>query len=370
MTSYSGQDTPALPNVLWRGGRRHPHEREEHLPPRPLKEDPEWVIVDTDPGIDDMMALMMILAAHKRGEVRVLALTLTIGNSDDLDVLARNACFALHVAGLSEDILVVKGAGKPMLTEYHGHSGKEVHGSNALGGVPLPFEPSKVPLGHAYGSAAEYIAATCAAHPGKVTLVALGPLVNLGLAVTLDPVLPTNVRRVVLMGGCVFGGGNKAASAEANIHNDPDAAALVFQSFPDITMAGLNVTGQVELSEEFRERIRSTCGDVGRFLFAITQHYVDLLLSWDNGVIAVHDSSAIMALLHPEIYAGSRVRVEVETKGELTKGTTVADWRGHWGKPPQTLVLQKVNEARFHDLHLGYLQEFVGVDFAALASSA
>jgi purine nucleosidase len=115
-----------------------------------------------------------------------------------------------------------------------------------------------------------------------------------------------------------------------------------------------------------RSTIRDTCGDVGRFLFDITVHYVDLLMSWDAGVIVVHDSSAIMAVLHPELFHGASVRVEVETKGEYTRGATVADWLDHWKRPAQTTALRKVDAERFHALYLQYVSDFAAVSFASL----
>jgi inosine-uridine nucleoside N-ribohydrolase len=109
-----------------------------------------------------------------------------------------------------------------------------------------------------------------------------------------------------------------------------------------------------------RLRIRDSCGEVGTFIYAITQHYVDLLSKWKVGRIAVHDSTAIMALIRPEIFLGAKCRVDVETSGDITRGVTIADWANHWKKTPQTLVLKKVNSAAFKDLYIDYVSMFAG----------
>ena len=115
-------------------------------------------------------------------------------------------------------------------------------------------------------------------------------------ACIIDSKFPSTVKALVMMGGTVDGTGNKAPAAEANIHNDPEAAKIVFNAFTGITMAGLNVTTQVPLSPEFRTRIRDAGGAVGEYIHAFTQHYIDVLTSWGNTTFAVHDSSAVRAL--------------------------------------------------------------------------
>lgn len=149
-------------------------------------------------------------------------------------------------------------------------------------------------------------------------------------------------------------------SARQNVHNDPEAAKVVFQAFPDIVMAGLNLTRQVNLSDAFRDRIAAEGGAVGEWIRDITQHYVTMLRSWGNKSIAVHDSAAVMALLEPGMFQSERVCVDVESSpGALTDGVTVADWLGHWGaRVPQTTVLTAVDEAVFHDTYVRYISRY------------
>lgn len=246
---------------------------------------------------------------------------------------------------------------------YHGHSGIEVHGQNGVGNVPLPYAPNMHPAeGHAHADAAAYLLDTCSRHPGQVTIVALGPMTNLGLALQRDARLGTMAKRMVCMAGTVDGRGNKQPHAEANVHNDPEAASMAFTMFKHVTMSGLNLTSQLELSSVFRGRVRDTCGAVGDFIFRMTQHYVDLLASWGNTFIPIHDSSAVMAVLRPDLFPRTAdVHVDVETTGKLTRGCTVADWLGHWGKPRNTCVLLEVKPAAFVETYLEYVAEWKDV---------
>jgi inosine-uridine nucleoside N-ribohydrolase len=158
-----------------------------------------------------------------------------------------------------------------------------------------------------------------------------------------------------MMGGAVAGGGqwhelgNISAAAEANVFNDPEAADMVFRSFADITMAGLNLTHQLDICE-VRQHLLERAGEAGRLCHAISEHYVDILKSWGNSHIGLHDPSAVLAVLRPELFETKRVRVDVETKGELTMGQTVADWKGLWGREPQTTLLLGVDVAAAHSL--------------------
>eukprot|EP00747_Dinoflagellata_sp_TGD_P018995 gnl/TRDRNA2_/TRDRNA2_126872_c0_seq1.p1 gnl/TRDRNA2_/TRDRNA2_126872_c0~~gnl/TRDRNA2_/TRDRNA2_126872_c0_seq1.p1 ORF type:complete len:211 (+),score=40.03 gnl/TRDRNA2_/TRDRNA2_126872_c0_seq1:556-1188(+) len=158
------------------------------------------------------------------------------------------------------------------------------------------------------------------------------------------------------MGGAVQGGqsaqfGNISPVAEANVLNDPEAAKLVFASFADITMAGLNVTGQLDAAV-WRERLRGV-NEAGRLLHAISENYVKVLKGWGNTTIPVHDPCAVLAVVRPELFTEKRhVCVDVETRGELTTGQTVADWKGHWKRAPQTTVLMRVDPERSLDFFL------------------
>eukprot|EP00054_Salpingoeca_dolichothecata_P027948 m.208493 g.208493 ORF g.208493 m.208493 type:complete len:371 (-) comp26086_c0_seq1:4750-5862(-) len=314
------------------------------------------VIYDTDPGIDDFLAGMLLLSCKR---VKVLGMTIVMGNNNNLDILARNACLMLDLAGQSNTTKVVKGADKPLLNEYTGFAGIKVHGANGLGNIEPPFAPSEQPLKHEFKNAAEYLVSTCAKFPGQVTIIAVGPLTNIATACLCSKSFPQTVKKLVIMGGALNMRGNVTPTAEANVHNDPEAAKIVFDSFPEIVMAGLDITRKIPMSPEFRQRIRQT-GPVGSFMYEITQHYVDLLRSWGSKVVCMHDACAVMYFLHPELFETEHVCVDVETQGKLTRGVTVADWRGHWKRKPQTHMLKDASAEKFHDLFIEYITSAFG----------
>jgi inosine-uridine nucleoside N-ribohydrolase len=220
-----------------------------------MKPSPTRVIIDTDPGVDDMMALLFALNCD---ELEIEGLTIVMGNHNDTDLLAQNACLALTICGRADGgIKVVKGARKPIVGEYHGQSGIEVHGGNGLGGISVPVEEINLsPLSHSHSCAAQFMVDTCNNYPGEVTIITLGPQTNIAHALELDPQFQHNVNRIAMMGGALHGRGNKAAAAEANVHNDPEAAKIVFASMPRILMAPLDVTCQVAL-QPLREQVRT-----------------------------------------------------------------------------------------------------------------
>lgn len=204
---------------------------------------PQHVIIDCDPGIDDAMALLLAFSAYvacqcsRQASPRVDpaccspercvvdAVTTVMGNAEDVDMLARNACLIAHMAreaaettSLATDFVVVPGARKPLTRPYGGQSGVKVHAENGLGNVRHPFAASAAPLeaGKAEASsAAEALVRRCAARPGEITIVALGPLTNVAAACLLSPEFPATVRKLIIMGGTVDGRGNKAPAAEA-----------------------------------------------------------------------------------------------------------------------------------------------------------
>jgi purine nucleosidase len=192
------------------------------------------VIIDTDPGVDDAMAICLALASK---EIHLLGLTIVHGNLGDMHQLATNARFILECAGRG-DVPVFVGAAKSI--KYPPPIGaKFVHGDNGMGGVTMsePLAPYRTDK-----TAVEFILETCRAYAGNITLVTLGPMTNLACALIACPALPTMVNRVYAMAGAFYHVGNISSVAEANVYNDPDAAAVVFDSDLKITLAPLNVT--------------------------------------------------------------------------------------------------------------------------------
>lgn len=270
------------------------------------------LLIDTDPGVDDAMAILMALGSPEFG---VVGLTTVFGNAAT-DVTTRNALALLDVAGRT-DIPVAEGAHDPMATSYLGPV-PHVHGENGLGDAPLP-----TPTGTTNGlRAADFIHETAAAAPGELVLLALGPLTNLGLALTEHPDLPDLVDEVVVMGGNALGPGNATPTAEANINNDPEAADLVFGADWKVTMVGLDVTHQVNLTGDAIRRISSGTSPGAHLLAGALPHYQRFYES-TNGIdgIFVHDPSTVAFLLDPSAFTTEAWAVRVETES-FSRGKT------------------------------------------------
>ncbi|CAF3174648.1 unnamed protein product [Rotaria socialis] len=306
----------------------------------------ERIILDCDPGVDDSIAIFLALASPDK--IKIDAITIVMGNNNDIDLLANNACLLLQMCNMSSDMPVIKGANKPLASAYHGHSGIQVHAQNGIGNVKYPIKDLNQNPVEQYKdvSAAQFIVQHVLANPGVITLCAIGPLTNIALAASIGgEKFIKSVRRLVIMGGSVGGFGNKTAAAEANLANDPHAGRIVFDAFSDITMVGLNCTRQLPLNKEIRKKMRKLHA-IGQFCFDITAHYTEILQSWNDSP-CFNDPTAIMYLIKPDLFEGQRACVDVEDSGRLTSGQTVADWTGRWGRPLQTLVLTKVDKNGF-----------------------
>ena len=298
------------------------------------------ILFDTDPGVDDAMALLLALASP---ELDVLGVTTVFGNSDDMELLTANALSILALAGQT-DIPVCAGSALPLTRPYTGRA-HLVHGDNCLGGVVLPASPRPA----APTFAAQFMVDACRARPGEITLVAVGPLTNLALALRIEPSLPALVREVSIMGGSARAGGNITPVAEFNIFADAEAARLVFAAGWKITMAGLDVTCSPRIAEPFLDRLASAGNRAGRFLADAFGHYLAFYRSRGFAGACMHDVHAVMPLVRPDLYTFEQVCIDVETTGELTRGQTVADWRGLWNRPAQTRLLTGVDEQAFLD---------------------
>lgn len=300
------------------------------------------LIMDTDPGVDDAMAILFGLRSP---EVQIEALTTVFGNGG----VARttdNALKILEVAGRA-DIPVVPGAAKPLLHGYHG-KGSTVHGSDGLGNTNLP--PAKNQP-HS-GRAAEYIVQKVMDAPGEITLLAVGPLTNLALAVSLEPAIAQNVKQVVIMGGAVDHRGNASPLAEANIHNDAAAANIVFHAGWPLTMLGLNVTHKTVMTSEYVEQLKAANTPVTEFICAISQFYLNAYRNRDGiDGFFVHDSSAMAYVIDPTLFQCQKVYVDVQVGDARANGQTMADWRNQWGKPPNVNVCTHVDVERFLKLY-------------------
>jgi len=273
------------------------------------------ILIDTDPGIDDSMAIFLALRSP---ELEVCGLTTVHGNSD-VKQTTRNARQILDLAGRT-DIPVAMGASRPLVRPSHGGA-PQVHGDNGLGNISLP-QP-QAPLVDV--PAAWFIVQQIMANPGDVTLVALGPLTNLALALLLEPRIVQAVHDVVLMGGAAFRPGNISPVAEANIYHDPEAAKMVFEASWPVTMVGLDVTTQVIMDSQYVAALAQKGNELTQFIAKITQCYMKFYREQHQlDGFYVHDSSAITYVLRPELFHTRSCSVLVQITGGCA-GCTIAD---------------------------------------------
>jgi len=271
------------------------------------------IIIDTDPGVDDAFALLLALRSP---ELEILAVTVVAGNVPS-SVGLPNALRMVEIGGRPQTPVAV-GAAQP-LTRRAVHA-YYAHGSNGLGDVPFP-EPSIKPVSE---NAVELIRRLVREKPGKVSIVTLGPLTNIALALRADPDLARMIPRVVMMGGSLSGG-NTTPSAEFNFYFDPEAAHVIFHSGIPLVMVGLDVTQKARLQEEHVRAMENggtpaseAAGKLGR--------------SWMNRAKAMgrtdgfgmHDPLAMAVFMDPSIVTLKKYYVDIETTGELTAGETVA----------------------------------------------
>jgi purine nucleosidase len=309
---------------------------------------PTRLLIDTDPGVDDSMAILLAFASP---EVQIEGLSTVFGNVD-VDQTTQNALRLVELAG-RPDIPVARGAEKPLMRQFTG-KGWEVHGRNGLGGAEFP-EPKGTPDTR---RAAQFIIDTIMAHPGEITLVPMGPLTNVALAVATEPRLVENVREVVLMGGAANVAGNASPVAEANIRNDPESAYIVFHAGWPLTMVGLDVTEKTVMTPVYLEELRRANNSWTDFIAKITPHYLSFSQRLGLNGFPVHDSSAIAYVIDPTLFETRQAYVDVDYYSPFHAGNTIPDWRGQHGMEPNVNVCIDVDSERFLEL---YRQRLIGV---------
>jgi len=306
---------------------------------------PKKIIIDTDPGIDDAMAILFALNSP---ELEVVGLTTIFGNVHTA-LATRNALRLVEFAGRGR-IPVVHGAHRPLHIELEGVA-DYVHGTNGLGDVPHDD-----PLGQAEEcSAAQFIVNTVMRQPGEITLIPIGPLTNLALALLLEPRIVDQVSEVIVMGGAAMVNGNVNPAAEANIWNDPHAADRVFTAGWPVTMVGLDVTEKIVMDEEYFASLRGS--RTGAYIDAISQYYLDFHYQW-HAVRSchTHDPSAIAYAIDPSLFTARVGPIRVVTEG-IARGQTIWDRRQEWARPtawsgqPMVNVCVGVDDRRFLELY-------------------
>jgi len=285
------------------------------------------VLIDTDPGIDDAMALLFLRAAPG---LRIRGITTVFGNAD-VETTTRNAVYIARRFGI--DAPVFGGAARPLNIERLA-APVHVHGSDGLGDLATTSTEMDAP---GTGRAHERIVEVIRTFPNEVSILALGPLTNLALALRHDPGIAALVPRVVIMGGA-FGWrgprGNISPVAEANIRNDPHAANEVLSARWPVTMVGLDVTSQCVLSTEQARSLASDAAQTGQFLWDISRHY-EALYRAHGGLegCCLHDVAAAACLLDPRLFATRFGPIRVRTDGAAI-GQTIQHPGGAPHLPP------------------------------------
>jgi purine nucleosidase len=279
----------------------------------PASADPKKIIFDTDPGTDDAMALMLALNSP---ELDVRAITVVPGNV----TAAQGMENALRMASLANrcDIPIAAGAQHPLFQKLI--TAEFWHGKNGLGNVELPASKCKMDGRFA----PDLIIRLIRAAPHEITLVPVGPLTNIALAVEKDPSIVPLVKEVIIMGGGITGG-NVNASAEANIYNDPEAAQIVFQAGWPLTMVGLDVGDKTLLTQKYLEQIGQTHGPMNDFMYSIVKFLVDLSAKYGSPGTPMYDPLAVGVAIDSTLVKAPEMHVDVETRGEFTRGETVAN---------------------------------------------
>ena len=276
------------------------------------------IIIDTDPGQDDAVAILLALASPE--EFDILGIVAVAGNVP-LAHTERNARRIVELAGRA-DVPVYAGCVHPMVRKLV--TAEHVHGRTGLDGADLP-EPTH-PLQPQHG--VDFIVETLtAAEPGSVTLCTLGPLTNIAMALVRAPGIAAGIREIVMMGGAYFEVGNITPTAEFNIFVDPHAADVVMRSGVPIVMSPLDLTHRVLTTRERLDAIAAIGNKAGRAVAGLLGFSERFDLAKYGSIGApLHDPTVIAYLLKPELFKGKQINVSIETSSPLTMGMTVADW--------------------------------------------
>ncbi len=299
------------------------------------------IIIDTDPGQDDAVAILLALASP---ELDVLGITAVAGNVP-LALTQQNARKICELAG-RPDVKVFAGAVRPLVRRLV--TAEHVHGRTGLDGPQLPAPTMPLQETHAV----DFIVETLLAEErGTVTLCPLGPLTNIAAALNRAPEIAGRINEIVLMGGGFFEGGNVTPAAEFNIYVDPHAAEIVFASGVPIVMMPLDVTHKALTTAKRVAAFRALGTRVGiatAELLEFFERFDEAKYGSDGGPL--HDPCVIAYLVKPELFGGRRCNVAVETASEITMGMTVIDWWGVTDRPKNAMVMRDIDSDGFFAL--------------------
>ena len=300
------------------------------------------IIIDTDPGQDDAVAILLALASPD--EIEVLGITAVAGNVP-LSLTERNARIVCELAG-RPDIAIYAGCDRPLRRKLV--TAEHVHGKTGLDGPELP-EP-KIKLQEKHG--VDFIIDTLLQEPeNSVTLCPLGPLTNVASAILKQPKIVPRIKQIVLMGGAYFEVGNITPAAEFNIFVDPDAAKIVFEAGIDMVVMPLDVTHKALVTRTRNEAFRQLKSPVGIAVAEMTDFFERFdKEKYGSSGAPLHDPCVTAYLIDPKIFSGKKINVEIETKSELTLGMTVADWWGVTDRKANTFFVGDLDSDRFFSL--------------------
>lgn len=298
------------------------------------------LVIDTDPGVDDAHAIM---AAFAHPEAHVEALTTVAGNVS-LERTTANACTILDI--LEQGVPVYAGCGRPLVGDAV--DAGYFHGKDGLGDSGYPPSPRQVADEHAVHA----LIRLANESPGELTLAAIGPLTNVALATRLDPTLPQKYERLVVMGGSIRGMGNVTTAAEFNFYADPEAAAVVFDAWPGLTLVSWETTLAHGLAAEQVEALLAVDSPRAEFFRRITQHSIGVLEQiLGRKTLMEPDLLAVAAALEPDIVCQAETHyVRVELAGTHTRGHTTVDWFDRTGQEPNVELVLELNTERLWEL--------------------
>jgi purine nucleosidase len=300
------------------------------------------IIIDTDPGQDDAIAILLALASPQ--DIEVLGITAVAGNVP-LDLTQKNARIVCELAKRT-DIPVFAGCDRPLAHRLV--TAEHVHGKTGLDGPDLP-DPT-MPLQDMH--AVDFIIDTVRQHPsGSVTLCPLGPLTNIASAINKAPDIIEKIDQIVLMGGAYFEVGNITPAAEFNIYVDPEAAEIVMKSGAKIIMLPLDVTHKALVTRARNDAFRALNTPAGLAVAQMTDFFERFdKEKYGSSGAPLHDPTVIAYLIAPELFSGRNINVEIETKSPLTRGMTVADWWGVTDRPVNAYFIGDLDADGFFNL--------------------
>jgi len=300
------------------------------------------IVIDTDPGQDDALAILLALASPE--ELDVLGIICVAGNVP-LSSTVHNARLICELAG-RHDVAIFAGCDRPMVRPLV--TAEEVHGESGLDGYDWPAPTMPVQTQHGVDWLVETL---MAAQDGEITLCVLGPATNIGMALAREPRIAPKVDRIITMGGGFSFGGNITPAAEFNVFVDPHAADRMYRSGIPIVAMPLDVTQKALMPPEWIKIIADLDGEVGKAIAGMLGFFQSFDQErYDEPGGPLHDPATVAYLLQPELYGGKAVHVQIETSSELTMGMTVVDYWHRYKREPNCIWVDEVNADGFYDL--------------------